>query len=88
MFFDNLKYINFKVGGYPMYKIVFGRPGNYTILHDNLRLSDVKSKRKQSGDIVLRFDFTTVKHTFWLFEWEKENPNCYAQKVIRDGWKY
>ena len=47
-------------------------------------LQEAAAFRKVSGDLVC--DLATgkvVKDTSWLFDWEKADPNCYAQRIIQ-----
>ena len=29
-----------------------------------------------------------VQDDFWLFDWEQKDPNCYARRCQREGWRY
>lgn len=54
-------------------------------------LQQVIAARKTSGDLVLTPCGDILKWKGWLFPWEKKDPNCYAQKMIRwgiKGWTY
>lgn len=47
-------------------------------------LEEAKAARQVAGDLVVhRRTGKVVNDTAWLWDWEKSNPNCYAQKAMR-----
>jgi hypothetical protein len=47
-------------------------------------LEEARAARQVSGDLVVhRRTGKVVDDPTWLFDWEKTDPNCYAQKAIR-----
>lgn len=71
-----------------MYKLVFGRPDNFKVIHQSNSLEDLFDRRCVSGDLVVDEDLQIVKDPTWLMEWEKKDPECYARRCQRDGWKH
>jgi len=48
-------------------------------------LKDAANARSCSGDLVIDSDGKVVQHDSWLFDWEKEDPNCYAHRLMLGG---
>ena len=49
-------------------------------------LEKAKEARKVSGDVVVYWQSKEiVKSQDWLWDWEKINPNCFAQRAIKFG---
>lgn len=47
-------------------------------------LEKAKEARKVSGDLVVYYwTKEVVKDPSWLWDWEKNDPNCYAQRAIK-----
>ena len=46
---------------------------------------DVLSKRQLAGDLVFEEGGQICEDQFWLFNWEKRDPNCYARRAIKNG---
>lgn len=47
-------------------------------------LEKARNARFVSGDLVVYWGTTQVVNSKeWLFDWEKLDPDCYAQKAIR-----
>lgn len=71
-----------------MYILVYGSDsGNtfsqYAVLAKGNSLEDIIPHRKMAGDLVFNeHTKEIVKDTSWLFQWEKEKSDCYAQKQI------
>lgn len=56
---------------------------NYDILGESSSLEELKKKRAMSGELVFnKKTLEIVKDNSWLFDWEKEESECYAQKMI------
>jgi hypothetical protein len=71
----------------PVYQVVHGHPmRNYLVLFTGSYL-DCLRRRTVSGDLILNSNGTVCQETGWLFPWEKTDPNCYARRCQRDGWK-
>lgn len=48
-------------------------------------IKEAADLRQQSGDLVVRLPYRRlVRSQEWLFPWEKEDPNCYAQRAIKN----
>lgn len=46
-------------------------------------LEDAAKARKLSGELVVNVSTgNCVDSDCWLWDWEKEDPNCYARKAI------
>lgn len=87
-----------------MYQLVYGSPRNHVILARSETLFEIAAQRQVSGDLVLEVVHEhsigegglvidqTVKRVvagdLWWFDWERENPDCYVQKVAREGWRW
>lgn len=76
------------------YMLVYGQPpghknqwGNYVVLAAGT-LEKLTQYRKQSGDLIVDSQLNVVQDPSWLFDWEKNDPNCYAQRAIRNGWSH
>lgn len=41
-------------------------------------------ERKHTGDLVFENDGEISQDDFWLFDFEKEDPNCYARRMQRE----
>ncbi len=73
-----------------MFAVIFPRDidtiekGDYVLCAKNLTsIGEAQSKRKVSGDLVVfQETMEIVPFDNWLFEWEKKNPSCYAQRAI------
>jgi hypothetical protein len=51
-------------------------------LRFNLR--DAARDRQVCGDLVIHVPtLRIVQDKSWLWEWERQNPNCYAQRMMR-----
>jgi hypothetical protein len=68
------------------YQLVFGKPDHYKLLAYGT-LEECISKRKVSGDLVLDPNGNVCKDDSWLWDWEKKDPKCYAQRAII-RWSY
>lgn len=72
-----------------MYGIVYGNDcGNsfrtYSVFAEAATLEALSAQRKLSGDLV--FDLDTgeiVQDDAWLFQWEREDPECYARRCMK-----
>jgi hypothetical protein len=73
-----------------MYAVHHRRYGSnrddYVIIAQRLHtVQEAAQLRCVSGDLVVNeWNNEIVRDTSWLFEWEKKDPNCYAQRAIRD----
>ena len=70
-----------------MYRLVFGRPANFTVLYEG-SIFDCMKHRAMSGDLIVDDSNRVVKTTAWMFPWEQKDENCYARRMQRMGWKY
>jgi len=74
-----------------MYEIHFRR--NYGTINDRVvvktgirSLEEAKNLRFTSGDLVVHIgSHRIVRDPAWLWDWEKKDLNCYAQRAIRGG---
>ncbi len=56
--------------------------GKYgTIYGAFLTMQQASKTRVISGDLVFNDSGEINQSEEWLFDWEKENPNCYARKA-------
>ena len=61
----------------------FNTPNNFTIIADNLSLPEAKRLRVVSGDLVVNQKTKkVVQSDYWLWDWEKKDPSCYARKAM------
>lgn len=44
-----------------------------------------RDARKLSGDVVTDDNFTPITSEEWLWEWERDVPDCYARQAIRQA---
>lgn len=71
-----------------MYEIHFRRSAvskrDFSLIASGINtLEEARNKRSVSGDLVVyASNHEVVKSYDWLFDWEKLNPNCYAQQAI------
>jgi hypothetical protein len=77
-----------------LYSIHFRRdyntPKDYSLVGEPTygldTLERAKAARVVSGDLVVSWKTgEIIKSEEWLFDWEKEDPNCYAQRAIAFG---
>lgn len=68
------------------YSLVFERPSNFRVLASSNSLSKLKEARCVSGDIVINSDMTVNQSDEWLWDWEKNDPRCYARICQEHGW--
>lgn len=77
-----------------MYAIHFRRNydsrSDFSLLHKDIpTVALAKELRWSSGDLVVDQDTgEVVKSTEWLWDWEKQDPKCYAQRAINDSLEY
>lgn len=64
-------YINDNYYSVPRYGTLFG---------SFLTKEKAAQVRTVSGDLVFNDDGTINQEDFWLFDWEKQDENCYARK--------
>ena len=64
------------------------RPEDYVVIAKNIRsIDEAKDRRWASGDLVVeQATGIIIPYHDWLWDWEKADPNCYAQKAIRHIW--
>lgn len=55
---------------------------DYVLIGNADSKEEIAAIRKTSGDLVINSSGEIVTDPFWLFDWEKKDPNCYAQKAI------
>lgn len=56
---------------------------DFVVLHHNVLLPQVRNMRKLSGDIVVHAGTNNLLMSdVWFWDWEKRDPNCYAQKLM------
>lgn len=55
---------------------------NYLVLSYHSSLNDAGKARKTGQDLVFNEYGEIVKDQFWLWDWEKANPESYAHKCI------
>lgn len=49
-----------------------------------MTLEEVRNAREMSGDYpIFTQSGRLVLSDSWLWEWEKKNPHCYAQQVLK-----
>lgn len=73
------------------YKLVFGSPKDYLVLHESDSIKEISKKREMAGDLVVEVVngiLVVSQSTEWLFSWELKNPNCYARKAQSEGWTW
>ena len=57
---------------------------NYAMIAQNLPRAEVLKNRKMTGDVVVYSGtFFVVEDDWWLFEFEKSLPDCYAKEQQR-----
>lgn len=71
-----------------MFAIHFRRDYNtvcdFVVVEEHLAKEDVAFKRAASGDLVIdECTGKVVQEDWWLFEWEKAEPECYARRAQR-----
>lgn len=71
-----------------MYEIHFRRwhntPRDFSRVGVATTLDEAREKRCMSGDLVVHADtHQVVKSPEWLWDWEKQDPDSYAQRAIR-----
>ena len=72
-----------------MYDVIYLREGRagqiieYTKYGSYPSLDAAALARKVSGDLIFK-DNKIVEDDAWLFWWEKKEPDCYAQRNIRE----
>jgi hypothetical protein len=68
-----------------MYEIHFRKDkDDYILIAKGLHtLEQACSKRQMSGDLVVDEKHQVVVDPSWLFDWEKKDPTCYAQRAIQ-----
>ncbi len=75
-----------------MYYLVFihdAQPDlNHTLLKEASTLTEIANMRFMSGDLVVDDKGEIIKDPIWLFNWEKDDPNCYAQQKIRENFHF
>lgn len=54
--------------------------GHVTILSTHFFLEDAVKARSLSGDLIVDDRGMLLDPELWFFEWEKNDPNCYARK--------
>jgi len=51
-------------------------------------IEDAKALRYASGDLVFSAQTRKIVHDrSWLWDWEKGQENCYAQRAIAEDWE-
>ncbi len=68
------------------YQVVFlhDPSGDYVQVATAETLSQAVQQRHWSGDLIYQ-DGGIVQSQDWLWEWEKQEESCYAQKMIRQN---
>jgi hypothetical protein len=71
-----------------MYEVHYRRwldtPKDYSKVGEASTLEEAKNFRAVSGDLVVHRDtHKVVKDSAWLWDWERADPQCYAQRAIR-----
>ena len=69
------------------YRLVYGRPEHFVVLARG-SIRELAPLRKVAGDIIIDPQGRVAKGDWWLFPWEKENPNCYVRQQQRKGWTW
>ena len=46
-------------------------------------LEEAGRKRAVSGDLVVDSNNRVVQDESWLFDWEKQQPDCYARRAMK-----
>ncbi len=72
----------------PVFEIHFRRlaesQGDYSYIGGADTLEGARDRRAVSGDLVVHGEtHKIVTNLTWLFPWERQDPKCYAQTVIR-----
>ncbi len=68
------------------YKVIFRKdynnPDEFTFIAAADTLTEASSLRQVAGDLVVNCFNEIVTDPSWLFDWEKENPDCWARRAI------
>lgn len=68
------------------YRRYYNTRTDFTLIGQAYTVAEAKKLRCVSGDLVINaVTGEVVKNKVWLFGWEIKDPNCYAQKAIRDS---
>lgn len=72
-----------------MYALHFRRyfdvPSDYVVQGDNFStVAEARESRVASGDLVINQETGKIETNdlAWLFDWERDDPNCYARRAI------
>jgi len=68
-----------------MYRVIFCQDlpgGSYRVLAKVETLEEARFQREVSGDLVVDDDGQIVTDAHWLFQWERNDPSCYAYRQI------